>query len=98
MSKYEDTRIVTFKEDYGIDKLDKDGNVVMLNGKPDKVIYYKKSTGPNDKHAIHFKVVDKLKEKGAKIEVELFDRKGYLKREKEKLLSREKPSMSVERR
>jgi|SRR6185369_12026083 len=98
MSKYEDTRIVTFKEDYGVAKTDKDGNVVVVDGKPLMTIYYKKSTGPKDKHAIHYKVVDKLKKNGAKMEVEHFDRKAYVKEQKEKFLKSDKAHISVERR
>lgn len=94
MSKYEDTRIVTFKEDYGVNKLDKNGEHIIVDGKPSKIIYYYKGTT----HAIHFKVVDKLKKNGAKIDVELFDRKAYVAREKEKLLKRDKSSISIERR
>lgn len=90
MSKFEDVRIVTFKEDYSVPKVDKNGDPVK-----DQVInYYKKGS----KHAIHYKVVEKLKSKGAKMEVEEFDRKSYIKREKEKLLKRDKHSFSVERR
>lgn len=88
MSKYEDTRIVTFKEDYGVDKTDKDGKPT---GQRD--IYYKK----NSKHAIHYKVVAKLEKRGAKMDVEEFDRKGYVKREKEKRLKRQDP-INIERR
>lgn len=88
MSKYEDTRIVTFKEDYGVDKTDKEGKPTGL-----KDIYYKKGS----KHAIHFKVVEKLEKKGAKMDVEEFDRKGYVKREKEKRLKRQ-DSITLERR
>ncbi len=98
MSKFEDVRIVTFKEDYGVPMTDKDGKVVMQDGKPLMHIYYKKSTGKNDCHAMHFKLVEKLKDKGAKIEVEKFDRKGFVSREKEKLIKRDKSAISVERR
>lgn len=94
MSKYEDTRIVTFKEDYGVQKTDKNGDPVIINGKPAMDIYYKKDS----KHAIHFKVVEKLKKNGAKMDVEHFDRKAYIAKEKEKLLKRDKSAISIERR
>lgn len=80
MSKYEDVRIVTFKEDYSA-------------GNPPRV-YYKKDS----KHAIHFKVVEKLQEKGAKMKVEHFDRKAYVAKEKDKFIKRDKAAISVERR
>jgi hypothetical protein len=80
MSKFEDTRIVTFKEDYSA-------------GEPPQLFYKKGST-----HAIHWKVVKKLEDKGAKMKVEEFDHKAYIKREKEKLLKKDKGSVSVERR
>lgn len=98
MSKYEDTRIVTFKEDYGVQKTDKDGKGVVQDGKPVMQIYYKKSTGPKDKHAIHKNVVKKLEEKGAKMDVQEFDRKGFVAREKEKRIKANKAQISVERR
>lgn len=98
MSKFEDVRIVTFKEDYGVPKVDKDGKPVMRDGKQDLVIYYKKSTGPKDKHAIHKNVVKKLQDNGAKMDVEEFDRKADVKKEKEKLLKRDKTQVSIERR
>jgi hypothetical protein len=94
MSKYEDTRIVTFKEDYGVQKTDKNGVPIVIDGKPLMDIYYKKGS----KHAIHFKVVEKLKTNGAKMEVEKFDRKAYIEREKAKVLERDKSSISMERR
>lgn len=95
MSKYEDTRIVTFKEDYSVVKTDKNGEPIMgADGKPQRQVYYKKGS----EHAIHYKVVEKLKANGAKMDVELFDRKAYIKREKEKLLTREKTNISIERR
>lgn len=94
MSKYEDTRIVTFKEDYGVDKVDKDGKPVMINGAPAQVTYYKKGS----KHAIHYKVVDKLKARGAKMDFEHFDRKAFVKAEKEKFLKNNGSQISMERR
>lgn len=94
MSKYEDTRIVTFKEDYAVPKVDKDERPIIIDGKPAMIVYYKKDS----KHAIHYKVVEKLLEKGAKMKVEEFDRKAYVKREKEKLLKRDKGQISIERR
>lgn len=94
MSKYEDTRIVTFKEDYSVPKVDKKGTPVVIDGVQQRQVYYKKGST----HAIHYKVVEKLKSKGAKMEIEYFDRKAYVKREKDKLLSRDKSSISIERR
>lgn len=90
MSKYEDTRIVTFKEDYSVPKVDKNGDVI----KDQRIIYYKK----NSKHAIHYKVVDKLESKGAKMDVELFDHKGWVKEQKKLRLQSDKHKISVERR
>lgn len=57
MSKYEDTRIVTFKEDYSIP---------TKSGEP-RVLYKKGST-----HAIHKTIVKKLEGK-AKMTVEMLD-------------------------
>lgn len=94
MSKFEDTRIVTFKEDYGVQKTDSDGKPIMIDGKPAVQIYYKKDS----EHAIHWKVVDKIKANGGKITVERFDRKAFIAREKEKLIKRDKSSISIERR
>ena len=99
MSKFEDVRIVTFKEDYAVPKFDGEGKQIMLpDGKPDRIVYYKKSTGPNDCHAMYFKLVKKLEEKGVKISVEKFDRKAYIAKEKDKLIKRDKSSVSIERR
>jgi hypothetical protein len=98
MSKYEDVRIVTFKEDYSVPKLDGEGKQIVIDGKPQVHVYYKKSTGPNDKHAMHKNVVKKLEDSGAKMSVETFDRKAYVVKEKAKLLKRDKSSFSVERR
>lgn len=94
MSKYEDTRIVTFKEDYAVPAVDKNGEPIVTDGKPKVIVYYKKDS----KHAIHFKVVEKLEKKGAKMKIELFDRKEYVKNQKEKLLMKNKSSISIERR
>lgn len=58
MSKYEDTRIVTFKEDFA-KKLD-DGTMR---------VFYKKGTT----HAIHFKLVDNFEGRGAKMDVKKLD-------------------------
>lgn len=80
MSKFEDTRVVKFKEDYAV-------------GDPPQVMYKKNST-----HCIHWKVVKKMEERGAKITVESFDRKGYVAREKDKILKKDKASISIERR
>ena len=94
MSKFEDTRIVIFKEDYGVPKVDRDGKPIVIDGKAEKIIYYKKDSV----HAIHFNVVKKLEDNGAKIKVELFDRKGYIAKEKAKRQSRDKSAISIERR
>jgi len=100
MSKYDDVRIVTFKEDYGVQKTDKNGDPLVQDGKPVMQIYYKKSTGPRDKHAIHKNVVKKLEKNGAKMVVEQFDRKGYVKKAKEAFLERResKGKITTERR
>lgn len=89
MSKFEDTRIVTFKEDYAVQRVDKNGDPTE-----GKIVYYKKGS----QHAIHYTVVDKLKKNGAKMEVEHFDRKAFVAREKEKLMKRSKSNFSIERR
>lgn len=95
MSKYEDTRIVTFKEDYGVAKTDKDGKQLKdADGKPQIHVYYKKDSV----HAIHYKVVEKIKANGAKMDVKEFDRKGFVAREKEKRIKANKAQISVERR
>lgn len=89
MSKFEDVRIVTFKEDYAVPRLDKDGNPT-----DQKIVYYKKDSV----HAMHYSVAEKLQKKGVKMTVEKFDRDAYVKREKEKRLKKDKPNFSVERR
>jgi hypothetical protein len=68
MSKYEDTRIVTFTEDYS--KPTRNGGVR---------VYYKKNTT----HAIHKKMVELFKAGGAKMKVEELDmKKVYAERKK----------------
>jgi hypothetical protein len=94
MSKYEDTRIVTFKEDYAVNKVDKDGKPIMVDGKNAKIVYYKKDS----QHAIHFSVVAKLEKNGASMKVEKFDRKAYVTDQKEKLMKKQSGQVSVERR
>jgi len=67
MKKYDDTRIVTFKEDYTIQtkKMGADGKTPA---KPARVLYAKGST-----HAIHKNVVEQIKEKGAKMTIDGLD-------------------------
>jgi hypothetical protein len=79
-NKFKNTRIVTFKEDY----FSKAG--VAKNEAP---IYKKGST-----HAIHYKLVDDLKEKGAKMEVKNFDEQAYIRRSKEQQAKNRKMSMA----
>lgn len=68
MSKYEDTRIVTFKEDYS--KPTRNGGTR---------VYFKK----NSVHAIHKKMVALFKEGGAKMDVQELDlKKMYAERTK----------------
>lgn len=61
--KYENTRMVTFKEDYYVKT--KDGRRLL----------HRKSTGPTDRHAMHKGVVAILEKNGAKITVETLDYK-----------------------
>lgn len=75
-NKFKNTRVVTFTEDYfsGPQKqLIKDG----VHPSP---IYKKGST-----HAIHFKTVERLKDKGAKFSVKEFDHQAYVSRSKKQL-------------
>lgn len=71
--KYENTRIVFFKEDYCIKT--RDGG---------KKVHYHKGT----RHAIHKGVVSLLKERGAKMDVSELDVKAVEDRLKEKLEKR----------
>lgn len=67
MSKYEDTRIVTFQEDYTV-PTEKGGTRVL----------YKKGTT----HAMHKSIADKLKEKGAKCIIVPLDHKKIIEERK----------------
>jgi hypothetical protein len=58
MSKYEDTRIVTFKEDF---------SKKLENG--EVRVFYKKGTT----HAIHHKLVTNFESRGAKMDVKKLD-------------------------
>lgn len=80
MSKYEDTRIVTFKEDYSHTKKGKDGKpMIGPDGKVMMRVFYKKDST----HAIHRKLVDKLRGQGAKMDVKELDiKKVYTERKK----------------
>lgn len=71
MSKYEDTRIVTFKEDFA--KKLENGEVR---------VFYKKGTT----HAIHFKLVENFEGRGAKMDVKKLDLE-KVRTERKKLLA-----------
>lgn len=95
MSKYEDTRIVTFKEDFARQMKDKKGQLLTVNGKPEgaalmRVFYKKDST-----HAIHYKLVGKLQEQGAKVEVKELDLKKVREQRKKKLGERKKKQVEL---
>ena len=64
-NKEKETRIVTFKEDYA-----------SKVGKTKGEVIYKKGTI----HAIHFKTVQQLQEKGAKMDVKKYDKEAAEKR------------------
>lgn len=82
MSKYEDTRIVTFKEDFARTIRNKAGQQILDgDGKPVKRVFYKK----NSQHAIHRKLVDKLEKQGAKMDVKELDLKKVYAERKKKL-------------
>ena len=75
--KYDDTRITVFKEDYNPQrKLDKDGKVLSEG----KVLYRK-----GGKYAIHYKVLEKIKTRGAKFESEKLDYKKAIEEKKAKM-------------
>lgn len=65
MSKLEDTRIVTFKEDY----TGRQGK--PKEGEPPVIVYMKKG----ETHALHKRVLAKLIERGAKVDVKEVDTK-----------------------
>lgn len=84
MSKYEDTRIVTFKEDFARTIRNKKGEQILdENGKPAKRVFYKK----NSQHAIHRKLVVKLEKQGAKMDVKELDLKKVYAERKKKLVA-----------
>lgn len=78
-NKLKNTRVVTFKEDYH----SKPG--ALLNADP---IYRK-----GESHAIHFKLVDKLRESGAKIDAKPFDEQASIAKRK-KILADNRKKMS----
>jgi hypothetical protein len=80
MSKYEDARIVTFKEDYS--RPTKNGGTR---------VYYKK----NSTHAIHKNLVKLLEDKGAKMKVEELDMKKVYAERKKKLASNKKREVEL---
>lgn len=83
MSKYDDTRIVTFQEDYKIQTKKTDAKGQPL--KPARVLYPKGST-----HAIHYKVVDQLKTAGGKFTETTFDYKKAEQKAKDAFLKNKK--------
>lgn len=92
MSKYEDTRIVTFKEDYARQAKDKKGNIMNgPDGKPLMRVFYKK----NSQHAIHYKLVEKLQEQGAKMDVKELDLKKVREQRKKVLIERKRKQVEV---
>lgn len=95
MSKYEDTRIVTFKEDYARQMKTKDGMPMTVDGQPGSKpmmrVFYKK----NSTHAIHYKLVKKLEEQGAKIDVKELDLKKVRDERKKRLGERRKKQVEL---
>ena len=92
MSKYEDTRIVTFKEDYTRPKKDKEGKPVMgPDGKQMQRVFYKK----NSIHAIHKLLVEKLREQGAKMDVKELEIKKVHAERKKRLADRKKKQVEL---
>lgn len=80
MSKYEDTRIVTFKEDYS--RPTKSGGIR---------VYYKK----NSTHAIHKALVELLEQRGAKMKVEELDMKKVYAERKKKMSENKKREVEL---
>lgn len=76
MGKLDDTRIVVFKEDYKIKtrRTDEKGQPLLRST-------YKKG----ERHAIHYKMADKLKERGARFEIETVNFQKLKAERKEKL-------------
>lgn len=95
MSKYEDTRIVTFKEDYARQMKDKKGQLLTVTGKPEGApmmrVFYKK----NSTHAIHYKLVDKLSTQGAKMEVKELDLKKVREGRKKVIAERKRKQVEL---
>lgn len=95
MSKYEDTRIVTFKEDYARQMKDKKGQLLTVTGKPEgapmmRVFYKKGST-----HAIHHKLVKKLEGQGAKMDVKELDLKKVREGRKKVIAERKRKQVEL---
>ena len=92
MSKYEDTRIVTFKEDFAHNMRDKSGNPILgSDGKQMKRVFYKKAST----HAIHFKLVAKLEKQGAKMEIKELDLKKVYAERRKKLADKRKKQVEL---
>ena len=92
MSKYEDTRIVTFKEDYSHGMKSKKGDpIIGPDGKQLRRVFYKK----NSTHAIHYKLVDKLREQGAKMDVKELDLKKVREQRKKILGDRKRKQVEL---
>jgi hypothetical protein len=82
--KYEDTRIVTFKEDYYVKT--KDGGKKLL---------HKKTVNPKERKAMHKGIVEILKKNGAKIEAETLDSKKIEEKLKAKAESAKRKAFTV---
>ena len=80
--KYDDTRITVFKEDYNPQrKVDTSGKVLNEG----KVLYSK-----GQKYAIHYKVLESIKKRGAKFEAEKLDYKKAIDEKKAKMAQMKK--------
>ncbi len=92
MSKFDDTRIVTFKDDFSHGMRNKKGEPVLgQDGKQLRRVFYKK----HSTHAIHFKLVKKLADQGAKMEVRELDLKKVYKERREQLAAKRKKQIEV---
>lgn len=80
MSKYEDTRIVTFQEEYAIPT--KAGGTRVI---------YKKSTT----HAMHKSIAKLLQDRGAKIKVSELDHKKIIEQRKANLIKTRKRQVEL---
>lgn len=80
-NKFKNTRVVIFEEDY-YSGAQKD---LLKKEKAVEPIYKKGS-----KHYIHFKTVEQLKEKGAKMKVKEFDYTAYVNKSKKQLAENKK--------